>query len=702
MAVIRVLDRHVAELIAAGEVVERPSSVIKELVENSIDAGAKAITVEVQRGGVTYLRIADDGCGIAREDVPTAFLRHATSKVRTEDDLAGIGTLGFRGEALASVAAVARVDMLTKTAEEELGTRYRIEGGDEVDCDDAGCPAGTTIIVRDLFYNTPARMKFLKKDVAEANAAADVVDRIALTHPEISFRFVRDGKETLHTPGDGRLYSAIYAVYGKEFASTLIPAEYSHDGIRMEGFISKPTAARANRNMQHFIVNGRFVRTKTAMAALSEGYKNSIMAGKFPACVLRFELPSDQVDVNVHPAKIEVRFVQEKPIFDTVYFGVKTALAQRDSRPVMDLPRKKSVPPAPPAAQPIRLFEDRAKDSADRKPLTGGTSSVNAAALARKGTQQTARVFEPPAGEIASTIGAKKSLPAGAVSSIEDTAPSRALPPLPATDLSQSHWDGDASFADQTSSCYGRAVEVRYPSAVTENERTEDDSALSEAAFAVPAPVQREPQLQEAPSVQNTPPESEIAPEISLRLLGEAFATYAIVEAGQELLLIDKHAAHERILFDRLMDNRAQPQSQMLLEPAAVTLSKEEYSALLEHMETVLKAGFDISDFGSGTILVRAVPLEVQEGDVPLLMQEIAGKFMEHRQEVSLDHLEWIYHSVACRAAVKAGDASGVEELLALARRICADQSVMYCPHGRPVAIRLTKREVERQFGRIQ
>ncbi len=701
MAVIRVLDRHVAELIAAGEVVERPSSVIKELVENSIDAGAKAITVEVQRGGVTYLRIADDGCGIAREDVPTAFLRHATSKVRTEDDLAGIGTLGFRGEALASVAAVARVDMLTKTAAEELGTRYRIEGGDEVDCDDAGCPDGTTIIVRDLFYNTPARMKFLKKDVAEANAAADVVDRIALTHPEISFRFVRDGKETLHTPGDGRLYSAIYAVYGKEFASTLIPAEYSHAGIRMDGFISKPTAARANRNMQHFIVNGRFVRTKTAMAALSEGYKNSIMAGKFPACVLRFELPSDQVDVNVHPAKIEVRFVQEKPIFDTVYFGVKTALAQRDSRPVMDLPRKKFVPPAPPAAQPISLFEDRAKDAADRKPLAGEMGSVSTVASVRKETQRAA-VLDPSAEKIASTAGSQKSLPTNAVDSIEDTAPSHVLPPLPAVDSSQSNWDEDASFADQTPSCYDRAVEVRCPAAVTESKRTEDGSALSEAAFAVPAPVQREPQLQEAPSVQNTPPESEIAPEISLRLLGEAFATYAIVEAGQELLLIDKHAAHERILFDRLMDNRAQPQSQMLLQPVAVTLSKEEYSALLEHMETVLKAGFDISDFGSGTILVRAVPLEVQGGDVPLLMQEIAGKFMEHRQEVSLDHLEWIYHSVACRAAVKAGDASGAEELLALARRICADHSVMYCPHGRPVAIRLTKREVERQFGRIQ
>lgn len=669
MAVIRVLDRHVAELIAAGEVVERPSSVIKELVENSIDAGATAITVEVHRGGVTYLRIADDGCGIAREDVPTAFLRHATSKVRTEDDLAGIGTLGFRGEALASVAAVARVDMLTKTAAEELGTRYRIEGGDEIDCDDAGCPDGTTIIVRDLFYNTPARMKFLKKDVAEANAAADVVDRIALTHPEISFRFVRDGKETLHTPGDGRLYSAIHAVYGKEFASTLIPVEYSHAGIVMDGFISKPTAARANRNMQHFIVNGRFVRTKTAMAALSEGYKNSIMAGKFPACVLCFSIPAEQVDVNVHPAKIEVRFTQEKPIFDTVYFGVKTALSQRDSRPVMELSHKKIAPPAPPAAQPLSLFEN------ERHRPTVREGSPPAVSQPRMGDSIAPQRQEPVRERV---LSQEKTFP-----------------------VSNGSQQDKAVFADQTPNYYVSVAEeqpvqlapIADLPAPPEEAAASADASPASAGILTEQPASAEP----CPSR-----EEEALPEVAVRLLGEAFATYAIVEVGQELLLIDKHAAHERILFDRLMANRAQPRSQMLLEPVTVTLSKEEYSALIEHMDTVLHAGFDLSDFGSGTVLVRAVPLPVQGGDVSLLMQEIAGKFADHRQEVSLDHLEWVYHSVACRAAVKAGDASGTEELIALARRICADQSVMYCPHGRPVAIRLTKREIERQFGRIQ
>lgn len=676
MGVIQVLDRHVAELIAAGEVVERPASVVKELTENSIDAGATAVTIEIQRGGVTYLRIADNGCGIAREDVPTAFLRHATSKVRKEDDLTGIGTLGFRGEALASVAAVARVDMLTKTGGETLGTRYRIEGGDEVLCDDAGCPDGTTIVVRDLFYNTPARMKFLKKDVAEGNAVADVVDKLALTHPEISFRLLRDGRETLSTPGDGKLYSAIHAVYGKEFASTLIPAEYTHAGIGMTGYISKPTAARANRNMQIFIVNGRFVRTKTAMAALSEGYKNSIMVGKFPACVLCFTIPPEQVDVNVHPAKIEVRFTQEKPVFDTVYFGVKTALAQRDSRPVMDLSHKRAVPPVPPAAQPVTLFEairpsQKSPSAATPKKPVGERAQPPLASQPDRGE----RAAAPPVGVI---------------------------PPLPPSVELHADWAGPLSFSDATSASYDRPMEITLPAppmqqAVAPQAHPDSRGAAPASDAPMPDVLQQEDISGGSHAVQEA-----AGPEISVRLLGEAFATYILLEAGEELLLIDKHAAHERILFDRLMAHRTNPQPQMLLEPVAVTLAKGEYSALLENLETVQQAGFDVSDFGSGTLLVRAVPMEIQGNDIPLLMQEIAGKFAENRHEVSLDRLEWIYHSVACRAAVKAGDWSGTEELIALARRICADQSVMYCPHGRPVAIRLTRREIERQFGRIQ
>ena len=680
MARIQVLDRHVAELIAAGEVVERPSSVVKELVENSIDAGATAVTVELQRGGITYLRITDNGCGIAREDVPTAFLRHATSKVHTEEDLSGIGTLGFRGEALASVAAVAKVDMLTRTAQEEIGTRYRIEGGIEALCDDAGCPEGTTLIVRDLFYNTPARMKFLKKDVTEANAVADIIDRLALTHPEISFRLIRDGKETLLTPGDGKLLSAIHAVYGGEFASALLPAEYSHGGIRMDGYISKPTAARANRNMQHFIVNGRFVKTKTAMAALSEGYKNSIMVGKFPACVLRFAIPPEQVDVNVHPAKTEVRFVQEKPIFDTVYFGVKTALAQRDSRPVMDLsPRRPVAPPPPPAGEPITLWESKALEGARRVERAGQPAQKEA-------------ISAPP------PISRPEQRP---------TKSEHSIPPLPPVPSVPAHTvkEEPSILEDAGTASVGGRVEIRYPSIPEQNRHTME--AAEEKPAEVPIPDDSEKECGDMsravpPEEKNAEPDRSFLPELPVRLLGEAFATYILVEVGEELLLIDKHAAHERILYDRLMAGRAAPQGQMLFEPVTVTLSKEEYSAFLQHLDLVIKAGFDISDFGSGTLLVRAVPLEVQGSDIPLLIQEIAGKFADCRQEVSLDHLDWIYHSVACRAAVKAGDWSDPEELRVLARQIAADQSVMYCPHGRPVAIRLTKREIEKQFGRIQ
>ena len=481
-------------------------------------------------------------------------------------------------------------------------------------CDDAGCPDGTTIVVRDLFYNTPARMKFLKKDVAEGNAVADVVDKLALTHPEISFRLLRDGRETLSTPGDGKLYSAIHAVYGKEFASTLIPAEYTHAGIGMTGYISKPTAARANRNMQIFIVNGRFVRTKTAMAALSEGYKNSIMVGKFPACVLCFTIPPEQVDVNVHPAKIEVRFTQEKPVFDTVYFGVKTALAQRDSRPVMDLSHKRAVPPAPPAAQPVTLFEA----------IRPSQKSQSAVPPERPAVERSQPLQVPQ-----SNGGERATAP-----------PAGVIPPLPPIVEPDANLTGPLSFSDATSASYDRPMEITLPAPPTK--QAVAPQAHPDSMGAAPAPDAPMPDIlqQEDISSGSDAVQEAAGPEVSVRLLGEAFATYILLEAGEELLLIDKHAAHERILFDRLMAHRTNPQPQMLLEPVAVTLAKGEYSALLENLDTVRQAGFDVSDFGSGTLLVRAVPMEIQGNDIPLLMQEIAGKFAESRHEVSLDRLE--------------------------------------------------------------
>ncbi|HBM99028.1 MAG TPA: DNA mismatch repair endonuclease MutL, partial [Ruminococcus sp.] len=332
MGVINVLDKHVAELIAAGEVVERPASVIKELIENSIDAGAKNITVEIKNGGTTFMRVADDGCGIWKDDIKVAFLRHATSKVKLESDLDCISTLGFRGEALASICAVSRLQLITRNKNEDIGTCYEINGGEEVSFDDAGCPIGTTFVIRDLFYNIPARAKFLKKDVSEGNAVSNIIDKTALSHPEIAFTYIRDGKQVLKTFGDGKLLSAIYSVFGRDFANGLIPVEYQLDAIKVYGYVSKPQNSRPNRNMQNFFINGRYVKTRTAMAAVEEAFKGSVMVGKYPSCVLNIEVPFEMIDVNVHPAKIEVRFINERPVFDTVYHAIKSSLLKNDSR----------------------------------------------------------------------------------------------------------------------------------------------------------------------------------------------------------------------------------------------------------------------------------------------------------------------------------------------------------------------------------
>lgn len=643
MGKINVLEKQIAELIAAGEVVERPASVAKELVENAVDAGATDVTVEIRHGGTTFLRVADDGCGIERDDVPLAFVRHATSKIGRRDDLDGIGTLGFRGEALASVAAVAHVEFLTRTEEELAGTHYVIDGDGEQACEDAGCPKGTTIVVRDLFYNTPARMKFLKKDVTEGNAIAAVVDKTALSHPEVSFRFIRDGKETLHSPGDGRLKSAVYAVYGKQFTSGLIPVDYELGGVRISGFVSKPSAARPNRSMQNFFINGRYVRTRTASVALEEAFKGSLMVGKIPACVLHITIPFGAVDVNVHPTKLEVRFINEKPIFDAVYHGVKTALNQGDEPPVFALPQEKKpaytpespvvqirLAPAAPQEQPENHFP------AVSPPVQGKSYAVHDSVCDIEADD----IPDPPAREnsFSSTFSAdyekREPQPQGSVNSVQ-------------------------------------------PSADFESE--------SGSAAAPPLSAQPEEDERETPE----------------KLIGEAFETYIVLERGDSLVFVDKHAAHERMLYEKLKNEGGEAFGQMLLEPIPVILEKNEYSAVLESLEVCRKAGFELEDFGGGTVLVRSAPMILGDGDVAGSVMEIAGYLSENKNDLTTQKIDWLYHNVACRAAVKAGDNTSPLELAELARRV-EREDVRYCPHGRPVSFLLRRRDLERQFGRIQ
>ena len=658
---IQVLDKQVAELIAAGEVVERPSSVIKELVENAVDAGASVVTVEIRRGGTTFMRVTDNGCGISREDVPTAFLRHATSKIAKQDDLDSIMTLGFRGEALASISAVAHVELLTKTRDAQTGVRYTCGGEEEPTLEEAGCPDGTTILIRDLFYNTPARMKFLKKDSTEGNSIAGILDKMALSHPEISFRFIRDGKEQLHTPGDNKLSSTIYAVYGREFSSTLIPVEYELEHVKVKGFISTPAGSRPNRSMQNFFINGRYIRCRTAMAALEEAYKGSLMVGKFPACVLHLELAFGAVDVNVHPAKMEVRFVNERPIFDAVYHGVRSALAAGDKPKVMEWRRPQPSPYAPvlERQEQTRLAEGKGPEMALRREKP----EVRAGVLRDSGAPDRS--------------GPK--LPEAWAKILEEEPQPEPAPAVPSPEKGENQ-----GVLGPKSPVFDPKKPEKVP------EKPVFDPKEPEIAQSLP---ESPPEVPQEPQPDPVPPS---------RVVGEAFGTYLILERGNdELVFIDKHAAHERLLYERLKAQGSGGEAQALLEPVAVTLDKEEYTQLLAHGEELSAAGFEIDDFGAGTVLVRSVPLLLDGADAAGAVMEIAGHLAAHRKDLTTEHLDWVYHNVACRAAMKAGDPISREEMISLVEELQRNPQVRYCPHGRPVYILLRRRDIERQFGRV-
>ena len=638
MPEIQILPSHVADLIAAGEVVERPASVVKELVENAVDAGASKVVVEVSHGGMTFLRVTDDGRGIPAEQLPRAFLRHATSKLRTEYDLEAIGTLGFRGEALAAISAVSRMQVLSRTEQTPMGASLTLEGGIPGQVEEAGCPLGTTMVVRDLFYNTPARLKFMKKDAAEGAAVFAAVQRLALSHPEVSFQFIRDGKQELLTPGDGKLESAVYAVLGRELALGLRPVQASGEEMSVSGFVSMPACCRNSRNWQFFFVNGRFIKSRLMMAALEEAYANQRMVGKFPACVLHLRTKLNAVDVNVHPAKTEVKFGAERQVFSAVYHAVLSALEADRSRPaaVLDRPARHDtvtpnqtafIPPAPAVHPPVVQVHDS--------------------------TYRPAPKAEPP----------------------RYTAPAR---PEPAP--------------------------VRRPT-IAPVVSAPQPKPIPQVAAPAPAPAQPVPQIKAEPVAAPSPipMPSEPAPSMPeiapWRVAGEVLNTYIIVEQGDRVFFIDKHAAHERMNFDRMKAAGYTPMSQTLLVPAVCRLDPREEAALVEQLPLLEEFGFQAEDL-NGALIVRQAPDYLDVEDIPGTLSELAGKLLAGGRPDPAAARDELLHTMACKAAIKGGWKTSVSELERVAQAVMSGQ-VKYCPHGRPVAIELTKKELERQFKRI-
>lgn len=697
MAEIHVLDKHTAELIAAGEVVERPASVAKELLENAIDAGATQITLSVTRGGIAELQIVDNGSGIEAEYIDKAFIRHATSKIAKAEDLNHIHTLGFRGEALASIASVARVEVLTKTEQDEYACCYRIEGGEPQGMEPGARPVGTTITVRDLFYNTPARMKFLKKDASEGTYVAETVLHAALSHPEISFRFIRDGKQQYLTPGDGELRSAVYAVMGREFARDLLQIESGSGVYRVTGLVTPPRACRASRGTQHFFVNGRYVKNRTMMAALENAYKGTMMQGKFPGAVLMLDMPADLVDVNVHPAKTEIRFARESDVFDAVYRAVRTALTTPGSGECrFDLGR------APEEKKPLNVAETP-KPAVKPVPTSASVKS-GFATLSAAEYRALHQLTEPvPAKPLPGVVSLQSS------GTTYQNKPQTAIEPSVVSRRVAAQEDSVLDILPDLPEEQPTA-EPEKPFAIPEAE-TEEAAAPS----SMPQRTLEQPTCEEEPEQQSMHalsalPEEGVAPQQitmappapePLRLVGEVFKTYIITERDGELCLIDKHAAHERILFEKLAQAYGEVPAQMLLVPVQVNLTAAEKQALLQNADLLNDAGLEVEDFGGSTVMVRAVPSDVEVDDVEDMVVELAAHLQDGGRDALREKTEWVLHSIACRAAIKAGDRTSDAEMLALAQSIMDGSVPPFCPHGRPCVLKITRKELEKQFGRL-
>ena len=680
MPQITLLSQETIDKIAAGEVVERPSSVVKELVENAIDARATAVTVEIKEGGTTFVRITDNGCGIEREQVPLAFLRHSTSKIKSVEDLLCIHSLGFRGEALSSIAAVSQVELITKTYSDLTGTRYVIEGSREMSNDEIGAPDGTTFIVRNLFYNTPARLKFMKKDSAETAAVAGLMQHLALSHPDVSFKFIKDGQESLHTPGDGKLESAVYAALGREFAKTLVPVQGRGGDIEVRGFVTAPVNGRGSRSMQVFFVNGRFIKSQLLTAALEEGYRNQLLKGRFPGCVLEVLLPVTAVDVNVHPAKTQVKFAKEHDVFDAVFHTVMDALDARGGA---------VTKPAPP---PVRETQNPRQDF---------FQSMDAKAYREQGTKPAA----------APTI-VKSPAPAQPPKAAQPAfRPQPVTPAAPVKPSWNTEWRSTAKVADSVQPIWPPRDTVKAapasalgkaPASVTTKPAEPVVPVPEKTVEPAPAPKPFVPAIPAVPAQQTAmelPGQETVLPEAApWRIAGEVLNTYIICEDDAETLwLIDKHAAHERMNFDRLMTSKEPPMRQTLLQPIAVEPGKEDAALLLDNLELLEQFGFGCEDFGDGAILVREVPADLDAADTAATLEEFAqnlrtGRNLDEKREALL-------HTMACKAAIKGGWTSDPAELKILVEKVQSGE-VRYCPHGRPVVVKVTKYELEKLFKR--
>ena len=723
---INILDKYISELIAAGEVVERPASVVKELMENSIDAGATKITVEIKNGGVSLIKVSDNGSGINKEDVKIAFLRHSTSKIHSASDLDAIKTLGFRGEALCSICAVSKVEVVTAEQENNLGVRYIIEGGEEKLFEEAGRARGTTFMVRDLFFNTPARMKFLKKDVSEANLVAGVVDKIAMSHPEVAITFLRDRKVTMSTQGDGELSSCIYSIYGKSIYENMLPVEYKFKGVSVNGFIGRPLAARPSRTMQNFFINHRFAKVKIAVAALEEAFKGSIMVGKHPVCALYINVPYEAIDVNVHPAKTEVKFINEKLIFEAVYYAVKSALMQdtkkkeisfealnhektSEKNQIENVERniKSNKNPFFEESKKIKLEINETQNKALLNDINTKEDKIENDIKGKntelfleepKESYKDEVAFRPIFGDFLNNSykshNSALSLKLGDCGNYLES--------------STNFDDNTEKIAEYFKTNNNPKYEKEYfKEEGDKEERDKEENSKNEQQFLYEqCDIRKEGNLKAY--LKNKNDKKEIGSLNSFgvkdaqnkKIIGEIFDCYIIVQENNKLVFIDKHAAHERILYNKLKESRKDVDSQILLEPIIISLDKESYSSLIENLALVKKAGYQIEDFGNGSVIVRGAPCYLAVSEVESSVIEIANYIMGNKMDISTEYLDWLYHNIACRAAIKAGKNSSKEEIKELVETLENMPEIMYCPHGRPVYIELKKKDIEKQFGR--
>lgn len=694
MSEIRVLSKEVSELIAAGEVIDRPASVIKELLENAIDAGATVITVEIKNGGRTYMRVTDNGKGIAPEDLPTAFLRHATSKISQKDDLDSIMTLGFRGEALASICAVAKVDVMTKRREDSYGTHYSIEGAVEKTSEQCGCPDGTTFVVRDIFYNVPARLKFLKKDTSEANHVADLVTKLTLSHPDVSFKLIRDNKAEIITAGDGKIYSAVYSVYGREFANSMIEVDYTWQGIHVYGYTVKPLSAKPNRKFQNFFVNSRFVKSKACASAIEEAYRNNIMVGKFPACVLYIDVPPNTIDVNVHPTKIEVRFSDERLIHEAVYFAVKNCLMEKDEPNELKLENRRNFtdhelydfPPEDKSVQLEFAVEEETLPDADKVLQEIASQPVPKPVQSQSVPEPVAskeiplpvppepKPYQPKITKVENIPIDEEDRKSGEdlfLASLEEPVP-QPVPKKP-----------EKITVEEINKAL---QEMPLPEAPAEEEKNDSFHFINDRSFirSVVQEVKKEPEKPK-PVV-----------------IGELFKTYVVAQVGDEMLLMDKHAAHERYIFEKIKGDISELETQMLLEPVMVMLSYEEFDALAANVDKLERLGFEVEPDVAPTVAVKGVPIILGDLENPTdIITELARNFIQCRNDPQLEIFDDLYHSIACKAAIKANDNNSTIELQALLNAVYGNENIKYCPHGRPVLITLSKKDIEKQFRRL-